>query len=66
MALSVMVETVCLETSGGISPHFRPRRHLMTAAVHRAETRQRGTNLAELRAFWERMSKRAQDSCQGR
>ncbi|MFI5679193.1 NACHT domain-containing protein [Streptomyces cellulosae] len=27
---------------------------------------QRGTNLAELRVFWERMSKRAQDSCQGR
>jgi hypothetical protein len=27
---------------------------------------QRGTNLAELRLFWERMSKRAQDSYQGR
>jgi putative transposase len=26
-----------LSTFSGISPHFRPRRHLMTAAAHRAE-----------------------------
>ncbi|MFJ7046801.1 IS6 family transposase [Streptomyces sp. NPDC101112] len=27
-----------LSAFSGISPHFRPRRHLMTAAAHRAET----------------------------
>jgi putative transposase len=26
-----------LSAFSGISPHFRPRRHLMTAAAHRAE-----------------------------
>ncbi|MEW2121961.1 IS6 family transposase, partial [Streptomyces sp. NPDC005474] len=26
-----------LSAFSGISPHFRPRRHLMPAAVHRAE-----------------------------
>jgi hypothetical protein len=27
-----------LATFSGISPYFRPRRHLMTASDHRAET----------------------------
>ncbi len=30
-----------LAAFSGISPHFRPRRHLMTAPGHRAETTNR-------------------------